>query len=73
MIEIWDHNQSEAWKDGDWKQIEIEDHNIFQGFNVVHLKSLEEGHMYDIRLIGLGEDEKKKVLTRNGVPVLGLF
>ena len=72
-MELWDHNQSEAWKNSDWEHIEIEDDTISQGSNVVHLKSLQKDHMYDIRLIGLGNDGKIKILTRNDVKATGLF
>ena len=72
-IELWDHNQSEAWENSDWKHIEIEDDNIFQGSNVVHLNSLQKGRMYDVRLIGLGNDGEIIMLTRNGVKATGMF
>ena len=72
-IELWDRDQSEEWENGDWVHIEIEDDTIFQGSNVVRLNSLQKGHMYDVRLIGLGNDGESKILTRNGVKATGMF
>ena len=69
-IEVWDPNQFE-WENSDWEQIEIEEDNIFQGLNMVRLKSLEKSHTYDIRLIGLGNDGEIKILIRNGVKIIG--
>ena len=72
-IELWDHNQSEEWENGDWEHIDFEDDTIFQGSNMVRLNSLQKGHMYDVRLIGLGNDGESKILTRNSVKVTGMF
>ena len=69
-INIWNHIEAIAWKVGIWETLETLKK---EGLNVVLLKSLEKGHIYDVRLIGLGKDRKIKVLTRDGVKVKGLF
>ena len=68
-IEVKNPNQSEAWENGDWEQ-QIDDDDL-QG--LIRLKSLKDDQVYDIRLIGRGENREIKMLTQNGVKVGGLF
>ena len=72
-IEVWDRNQSEEWENGDWEHVDNGKDNIFLGLNVVSLKSLEKSHIYDVRLIGLGNDEEIIILTRDNVQAAGLL
>ena len=62
-------NQSEAWENGDWEQIDNDDN--LQG--LIRLKSLKNDQVYDICLIGLGKNREIKLLTQNGVKVGGLY
>ena len=68
-IEVRNLNQSEAWENGDWEQIDNDDN--FQG--LIRLKSLKNDQVYDLRLIGRGKNREIKLLTQNGVKVGGLY
>ena len=70
-VEVWDDNQDIKWVEKEWDP--IEDNEYWKGFKVVNVRQLEEGHTYDIRLVGEDEEGCINILTREGLKTGGKF
>ena len=68
-VEVWEHNQNKEWFEKEWDL--LKDNEYWKGFKVVNVKQLEEGHTYDIRLVGLDERGCIQILTREEVTTGG--
>ena len=64
-VEVWDHNQDKVWIEKGWDP--IEDNEYWKGFKAVNVNQLENGHTYDIRLVGVNEGGGDTVVSREGV------
>ena len=68
-IEIWHHNQSQAWVEAEWELNKNADNA-----GIVRLSPLiKTGYKFDIRVIAIGLEDKINVLSENNIRLKGLF